>query len=190
MSVWVAVPGRALVLVGGMPGAGKSTLLASLAPDPRVTVLDSDGPRARLRRALPAAPYSSYRWLVHLCHRLGVVWAACSATEVVVVHLPATAPGARTALRRLARLTGRTAHLLWLHVEPADALRGQRDRGRVVPGASFHTHAQQALVTAAVLGDGPQGGWYEVRVFDRAATAGGLHLALGERALRAPRTPQ
>lgn len=179
--VRVAVPGRALVLVAGMPGAGKSTLLAALPPDPRVAVLDSDARRATLRGLFPGVAYRHYRWLVHLLHRLAVLWAALSGVPVVVVHLPATDPATRAVLARLAAVTGRTAHLLWLHVDPADARRGQRERGRVVPDGSFYAHAARAASASAALHDGPAGGWHEVRVLDRAATAGGLRLAHGER---------
>lgn len=173
----VAVPGRALVLVGGMPGAGKSTLLAGLAPDPRVVVLDSDVHRARLRRALPHARYGAYRWLVHLAHRCAVLRAACSRTEVVVVHLPATGPGTRAVLARLAALTGRRAHLLWLHVDAEQALHGQRVRGRVVGAGSFAGHAARAAATTADLltGHVPPG-WHEVTVLDRDRARAGLVL--------------
>jgi predicted kinase len=177
--VRVVVPERALVLVAGMPGAGKSTLLAALPPDPRVAVLDSDAQRAALRRLLPGVRYRHYRWLVHLLHRLLVLRAACSAVPVVVVHLPATDPATRAVLARLAALTGRRAHLLWLHVDAADARRGQRERGRVVPPSSFSAHAARAATTTAALRNGPTGGWHEVRVLDRAATAGGLRLVPG-----------
>ncbi len=167
----LAVDERALVLVAGMPGAGKSTLLAGLPPDRRVTVLDSDTQRATLRRALPGVPYRGYRWLVHVLHRAAVVWAALSRTPVVVVHLPATAPGTRTALAQLAVLTGRRAHLLWLCVDPAVALCGQADRGRLVPGRSFTRHAAAA---AQVPRPSPE--WSSVMVLDRSRARAGLVL--------------
>ena len=162
---------RSLVLVAGMPGAGKSTLLAGLPADPRVRILDSDSQRTVLRRAFPGAPYGLYRWLVHLLHRSGVLCAAMSAAPVVVVHLPATDPGMRTAVARLAAVTGRSAHLLWLHVDPAEALRGQARRGRVVPGASFTRHAAAA---ADVPGPSPE--WAGVTVLDRERARAGLVL--------------
>ncbi len=171
--VRLALPDRTLVLVAGMPGAGKSSLLAGLPVDPRVAVLDSDTPRAGLRHALPGVPYGLYRWLVHLLHRLGVLWAAVTPTPVVLVHLPATAPDTRAALARLAALTGRSAPLLWLHVDPADALAGQARRGRVVPGASFTRHA-----VAAAQAPGPAPEWASVTVLDRERTRAGLVLDL------------
>lgn len=167
----LAVGERALVLVAGMPGAGKSTLLAGLPVDARVAVLDSDTQRATLGRALPHVSYRWYRWLVHLLHRAAVAWAALSRTPVVVVHLPATDPGTRAALARLAALTGRGAHLLWLRVDPAEALRGQARRGRVVPTRSFARHAEAA---AQVPRPSPE--WASVTVLDRAGARAGLVL--------------
>lgn len=168
--VRVAVPGRTLVLVAGVPGAGKSTLIASLPPDPRIVVLDSDVQRAALRRALPRARYRSYRGLVHLWHRLAVVVAAVSGVPTVVVHLPATGRGTRRAVTGLAALTRRTAHLVWLHVDAGEARRGQHDRGRLVPDASFARHA------AAAAHPPGADGWASVTLADRALARGGLHL--------------
>ncbi len=166
----LGVSGRALVLVAGMPGAGKSTLLAGMPSDPRVSVHDSDGPRAALRRRFPRLPYRYYRWLVHLWHRSGIVAAALSRVPVVVMHLPAADPGTRAALVRLATLTRRSAHLLWLQVDPAEARRGQLRRGRVVPGRSFARHAE-----AAARPPDPAG-WAAVVVVDRARAREGLRL--------------
>ena len=132
--VRLRVPGRSLVLVAGMPGAGKSTLLRTLPADPRVVVLDSEQAGTVLR---PAAARDALPWLpgaVHLLHRSEVVRAALAGPETVVVHLPATADRVRAAVLALARRSGREAHLLWLHAEPAEALAGQRVRGRVVRG--------------------------------------------------------
>ena len=88
--VRLAVPGRTLLLVAGMPGAGKSTLLARLPRSPGVVVLDSDDHRRALADRLANVPYDRYRPLVHLRHRLDVVRRAASSTPTVVVHLPAT----------------------------------------------------------------------------------------------------
>ena len=131
--------------MAGMPGAGKSTLLARLPARPDVAVLDSDAQRAALQPVFGAVPYRSYRPLVHAWHRLAVLVAAFSAVPTVVVHLPATGARTRAAVALLARMSGRAAYLLWLHVDPADARAGQRDRGRVVGDASFSGHASRAL---------------------------------------------
>ena len=139
-----------------MPGAGKSTLLAGLPPRPGLVVLDSDDAPRRLRTPLPARlPYRRYRPLVHLVHRLALVRAACSDAPDGR-RAPARDRGAtRTAVVLLAALTGRTAHLLWLHVDPGEALGGQRDRGRLVPSGSFAGHAAPGRARrAGALRDG------------------------------------
>ena len=172
----LAVPGRTLVLVAGMPGAGKSTLLAGLPHRPDTVVLDSDEHRAALARRFPRLPYRRYRGLVHLRHRVAVVHAACSGAPTVVVHLPATSVVLRTAAAVLAALTGRAAHLLWLHVDTDEALRGQRERGRLVPSASFAGHARRAVAAGEALRAGRAPGWRTVTVVDRAAARAGLVL--------------
>lgn len=168
------LPGRTLLLVAGMPGAGKSTLLAGLPPREGVLVLDSDAYRMALRGLLPGVPYAAYRPLVHLWHRLALLVAAFSAVPTVVVHLPATDPGTRAVVARLAALTGRTAHLLWLQVEVADARRGQWSRGRVVPEGSFAVHAERAARLPHA-----REGWAGVTVLDRAEARAGLLLETG-----------
>ena len=159
-----------------MPGAGKSTLLAGLPRRPGLVVLDSDEHRAALARRFPRLPYRRYRWLVHLRHRLAAVRAAWSGAPTVVVHLPATSTALRTAVALLAALTGRTAHLLWLHVDPDEALRGQRERGRLVPSGSFAGHARRAAAATAALRAGRAAGWRTVVVAGRPAARAGLVL--------------
>lgn len=172
----LALPGRALLLVAGMPGAGKSTLLAGLPATEGLAVLDSERQRAALRPLARGVPYALQRPIVHLLHRTAVLTAALSSTPTVVVHLPATEPATRAAVARLAAVTGRTAHLLWLQVDAEEARRGQRERGRVVPEASFSAHARRAATTAAELICRPPPGWRSVTVLDRAAAGGGLRL--------------
>ena len=164
------------MLVAGVPGAGKSTLIAGLRERPGTVVLDSDDHRAVLARQFPGLPYGRYRWLVHLRHRLAAVRAALSGAPTVVVHLPATSAALRTVVALLAALTGRAAHLLWLHVDPAEALRGQHDRGRLVPSASFAEHARRAASATEVLRSGRPVGWRTVTVADRAEARAGLVL--------------
>lgn len=171
------VPARSLVLVAGLPGAGKSTLLGTLPADPTVVVLDSEQVRDRLSAHLPAGtPYPGYRWAVHLLHRSSVVRAALAGPETVVVHLPATGDRIRAAVLALARWSGREAHLLWVHAEPAEALAGQHVRGRVVRGKAFSGHAARAGEVAAALRRGPPPGWASARVVDRACARRGLAL--------------
>lgn len=174
----IDLPGRTLLLVAGMPGAGKSTLLAGLAPTPGLTVLDSESYRDALGRLLAGLPYAWYRPLVHLWHRLAVLLAALSDMPTLVVHLPATDERTRTAVARLARFTGRSAHLLWLHTDPDEARRGQLARGRIVPQASFTAHAEQAALTSAALRDGRvPPGWATVTALDRVAARDGVQLS-------------
>jgi predicted kinase len=174
--VRVHLPGRTLLLVAGMPGAGKSTLLAGVPARPGLRVLDSDVHRAALARRFPGVAYRRYRPLVHLLHRLALVRAACSDVPTVVVHLPATAASTRAAVALLAALTGRAAHLLWVHAEPREALGGQRERGRVVPSSSFADHARRAVATYRRLGHRRPVGFRGVTVLDRATARAGLVL--------------
>ena len=174
--VRVSLPGRSLLLVAGMPGAGKSTLLAGLARGAGLVVLDSDAHRATLARRFSRLPYRRYRPLVHLLHRLALVRAAGSGARTVVVHLPATGAVTRSAVALLAALTGRTAHLLWVHVDPEEALRGQRDRGRMVPSGSFAGHARRAADTHRRLLRGRPRGFHAVTLLDRTTARAGLML--------------
>ena len=130
---------------------------------------------------MPRIAYRRYRPLVHLLHRLAVVRAAWSATPTVVVHLPATDSSTRAVVALLAALTGRTAHLLWLHVDPAEALRGQRERGRLVPSASFAGHARRGAEAAERLRGARPPGWRTVTVVDRVQARPGLRIDNGAR---------
>ena len=170
------LPGRTLLLVAGMPGAGKSTLLAGLRARSGLAVLDSDTHRAALARRFPGLAYARYRPLVHLLHRLALVRAAFSTTRTVVVHLPATSTVLRSAVALVAAMTGRTAHLLWLHVDPGDARRGQHDRGRVVPSRSFAGHARRAAGTDGRLLRRRPAGFCGTTVLDRTQSRAGLVL--------------
>jgi ABC-type cobalamin/Fe3+-siderophores transport system ATPase subunit len=174
----VALPGRTLLLVAGMPGAGKSTLLAGLPQLDGVVVLDSDAQRAAVRNTIGARslPYAWYRPLVHLLHRIALIFAAISAAPTVIVHLPATDARTRAVVAWLAAVTGRTPHLLWLHVDAEDARRGQCERGRVVRATSFAEHARRAEASVAELREGPPPGWASATVVERAAACGGLRL--------------
>jgi hypothetical protein len=177
LPVRLAVPGRVLLLVAGVPGAGKSTLLQRLPDGPGLLVLDSEVQRDRLVRLRPDAPYARLRPWVHLLHRLAVVGAACGGTPTVVVHLPATGTGLRRAVRGLARLTGRAPHLLWIEAPAADALRGQAARGRMVEGGSFARHVARAAGVADRIRDGRlDEPWASATAWDRRAAARGLVL--------------
>jgi len=174
----VRLPGRTLLLVAGLPGAGKSTLLAAMTAPAGARVLDSGAARAALARRLPGAvPYAWYRWLTHLAHRSGVLLACIGRADTVVVHLPATSPVVRAAVRALARMARREPHLLWLDVPADQALAGQRARGRVVRSRPFAVHVERARGTSERLRAGRERGWTSVRIADRSGARRGLALA-------------
>jgi predicted kinase len=166
----VVAPGRSLTLVAGLPGAGKSTLLRGLAQRAGLAVLDSETQRRALSMLLPArTPYLFYRPVVHLLHRAAIVQRAFGRTDSVVVHLPATGPGLRRLVRALARVTGRTAHLVWIEVSIDEAVEGQRRRGRTLNQRSFARHARRAAQTARrLLEHRLDEGWSSSVVIDRA----------------------
>lgn len=175
--VRLALPGRTLLLVAGLPGAGKSTLLGRLPAAPGVVVLDSERQRAALARWRPRLPYRAGRPLLHLLHRLAVLRAALSAAPTVVVHLPATRASTRAAVAALAALTRRTAHLLWLHATPDEALAAQRRRGRAVPSRSFARHVARVAGVDDLQARLHRAGWRTVTVVEREQAGRGLVLA-------------
>jgi len=67
-----------------------------------------------------------------------------------------------------------------VHVDAAEARRGQRARGRVVPHRSFTSHVEQAAGAMRALRCGVPAGWSGVTVLDRATAARGLSLVTGE----------
>jgi len=179
---------RSLVLVAGLPGSGKSTLLAGLAPAPDVAVVDSQRQAQRLARRLPGClTYRSYRPLVHLLHRLAIVRTAMVGPRAVVVHLPATGVRTRRALALLAAATGRTAHLVWLAVDPQEALRGQRRRRRTTPGRAFRRKMRRAARLEAGLRAGRvPPGWGQAVMVCRLDAREVLRTVLGDARARAP----
>jgi len=176
-----------------MPGAGKSTLLARLAPGPDVAIIDSQTQRDAVAGMLPTGlPYRRYRPLVHLLHRLTVVWVAATGPAVVAVHLPATGRLVRGVVAALAALTGREAHLMWLDVDPVVARQGQVDRGRIVPSGSFARHCRRARATSAALRAGRvPWQWTRVTVLDRTnADSDVLGRLIGARTSQGRRVPR
>lgn len=175
--VCLALPGRVLLLVAGVPGAGKSTLLRRVPTGDTLRVLDSEVQRDRLVRLLPDVPYPRLRPWVHLLHRLAVVGVACGAVPTVVVHLPATGAGLRRAVRGLALATGREPHLLWIEAPAAEALCGQAARGRMVERGSFARHVARAAGVAERIRGGTLGErWVSATALDRRAASRGLVL--------------
>jgi predicted kinase len=174
----LAVSGRSLVLVAGLPGAGKTTLLKTLDQDRAVRVSDSDPLRAAVVRLMPRGTrYGLVRPAVHLLHRAGVAGLALGPSLVVVVHLPATSARLRRAVIWLARLGRRTPHLVWLDVAADEARDGQRIRGRAVTSRSFERHARRARrISEQLLVGELDEGWATTLRLDRQVARRGLRI--------------
>ncbi|MFD1149362.1 AAA family ATPase [Saccharothrix hoggarensis] len=172
----VAVRPRSLIVLAGLPGAGKSTLLATAdtGGEPAV-VLDSDQVRTRLRALFPkAVPYRVYRPLVHLVHRLRILWFAITASGLLLVHEPSTRPSTRAGLVAVGALTNRPRHFLWLDASAEEALSGQVKRGRLIRSRSFARHVRRAARLRARFAAGaPPRGWHGLTLLTR-----GDHLRL------------
>jgi cation:H+ antiporter len=173
---------RSLILVAGLPGAGKTTLIRTLPPERTLRISDSDLLRIAVMRLLPRRTrYGLARPAVHLLHRASVVCLALGPAPAVVVHLPATSARLRRAVTRLAKLSRRTAHLVWLDVAAAEARAGQRARGRAVTARSFERHARRAEQTSEqILARRLEGGWATILRLDRHAARNGLHVEIDD----------
>ena len=160
---------RDMLVVAGLPGAGKSTMLGHAAG--RLTVLDSDQVRGKLRAVLPdATPYRCYRPIVHAWHRIRVARRAAFGRGPVVVHEPSTRATTRAWLAALGAVTRRPVRMLWLDVTAEQAIAGQRSRGRVLPARSFERHVRRAArMREALLADQVPAGWHSAHVLTRSA---------------------
>jgi len=176
------VPGRSLVLVAGLPGAGKTTLMRTLRPDRTLRISDSDQLRTAVLRLMPRRTrYGLIRPAAPLLHRASVLWLSLGRSPAVVVHLPATSARLRRAVTTLARLSRRTAHIVWLDAAPADAREGQRTRGRMITDRSFGRHARRAERTSQQILAGRLGeGWITTLRLDRPAARHGLHIEIND----------
>lgn len=127
------VPAASLVMLAGLPGAGKTTLLRTLTrnrqPAAMVT-LDSEDV-AILMRPLPV-PYRVLRPVVHAVHIVRVVRAAATPAACVLATDPMSSPVRRLVLYFAARLTGRSLDLVVVDATLAEAVDGQRRRGRAL----------------------------------------------------------
>ncbi|GLY66645.1 AAA family ATPase [Amycolatopsis taiwanensis] len=176
----VTIEPRALVVVAGLPGSGKSTLLRCTEADVPFTVVDSDQMRDRIRALMPqGTPYSRYRPLVHILHRLCATWRVLREPGPVVVHDPATGAATRTWLRVVGQIAGRARHFVWVECSPTEAMAGQRARGRVLRRGSFIRHVRRLPRARAVVRVGPRG-WHTTTIIDRAAATHGLRLRVDE----------
>lgn len=189
----LSVPGRALVVVGGIPGAGKTTLIRrwAEADDGRFNVRDPEDIRVRWERWLgDRRAYRFWRPLVYAEHyaRLGV---ALLGRRPVLLQDTATRWWVRWALALVSWVTRRPAFLVWVDVTLAESFAGQRARGRWVRLESVLRHWRRwsnlraRLLRAAAP---TQTGYASVVWIDRVGARALQLEVLGEQsAHRAPR---
>jgi hypothetical protein len=150
-------PADAVIVVAGVPGAGKTTLLRRAVDRAAARVVDTDD-RSRRGPLLYPGHYAR-------------IAAAIAAGRPAVIHSRGTLPIARRTIALLARLRGRSAHLVLLHADRATAEAGQRARGRTV--ARGEMDRQVARWQELLAAGGPEGeGWESVTLLDREAAAG------------------
>lgn len=161
-------PAGDLLLVTGLPGSGKSTLMRRCV---RAPLIDSQLVREEYAARLPARlPYAFYRPLARLAHYRRLRRAVLDG-GALAVHDCGTQPWVRAWLVRVAARQGRRVHLLLLDADPAEALDGQRRRGRGVSRYAFARHlAAVARLRRRILAAGrPPAGCASAVVLDRAA---------------------
>ncbi|MFG2827527.1 AAA family ATPase [Streptomyces sp. NPDC048434] len=125
-------------MVSGLPGSGKSTLLrrwstAASVVDPRIVHVACEAAMpARVPYAVyrPWARWKYFRWLR----------TAVRDGEPLLVHDCGGRPWMRRWLARSAGRQGRELHLVLLDVGVAEALSGQKARGRWAPRRAFVRH--------------------------------------------------
>lgn len=135
------LPGRSLVVLAGLPGAGKTTLLRKLTGTDGVRALDSEDVAERLRRV--PMPYRLLRPLVHALHLVQVAVALHAAVPCVLTTDPCTSPRRRRLLHHLARLSGRSLHVVLIDASPDEARDGRRRRGRDLSAARAARHERR-----------------------------------------------
>lgn len=167
---------QALVVVAGVPGAGKTTLIDRAVDRTATVVLDTDD-RRRAGRA------SRWRTVRVAGHYRRIVAAVLGRRDVpVVVHSRGTGRASRRLLTGLARLAGRSAHLVLLVVSEPEAVAGQVRRGRTIRAREMRSHTRRLarLLTDPNAVERAEG-WASVAVLEReqAAAVTDLVAALG-----------
>ena len=147
-----------VVVVAGLPGAGKTTLIRRAVDRDAVQVVDTDDLRARRRRFPP----------LYAEHYARIV-AAVAGRRPVVIHSRGTHASLRRGIALLARLRGRPAHLVLLDAGRAEAVAGQRARGRIIGATEM---ARQTARWRRLMARRPSHeGWSSVTVLDREQAA-------------------
>ncbi|MFF3599731.1 AAA family ATPase [Kitasatospora indigofera] len=133
-------PADAVVVISGLPGSGKSTLLrrwSACAP-----VIDPRDVHLACEAVMPARlPYAVYRPWARLLH-FRRLCTALARGGPLLVHDCGSRPWLRRWLAAGAARRGRELHLVLLDLSPADALAGQRERGRWASRRVFARHCR------------------------------------------------
>ena len=133
-------PPDAVVIVSGLPGSGKSTLLRRWSAG--VAVVDPRDVHLACEAVMPAAlPYGVYRPWARLTY-FRRLRAAVRGGGPLLVHDCGSRAWMRRWLAREVGRGGRELHLVLLDVAPAEALAGQRARGRRTARRVFARHCR------------------------------------------------
>ena len=117
------------------------TLLRKLTGTDGVRALDSEDVAARLQR-LPM-PYRLLRPLVHALHLLHVAIAVHAGVPCVLISDPYTSAHRRQLLGDVARLSGRSLHVVLIDASTEQARDGRLRRGRDLSAARAARHERR-----------------------------------------------
>ncbi|RJQ74326.1 hypothetical protein D5S17_22900 [Pseudonocardiaceae bacterium YIM PH 21723] len=151
--IQVKLGSRGLLVIGGPPGANRALLAAAV---PGATLIT---PNQTWENTLHWAPSLLRYPLARVKHWLRIVKNALTVGGPIVLREPATRQITRTALRRLAWVSGRDLHLIWVD-SATDEPRGRR----------------LWLARRMLVGGATPPGWQSARVISRAKVRDGLTL--------------
>ncbi|MFC9328524.1 AAA family ATPase [Kitasatospora sp. NPDC057015] len=131
-------PPDAVVVISGLPGSGKSTLLRRWSTE--APVIDPRDVHLACEAVMPARiPYAAYRPWARVLLFLRLT-GALRRGGPLLVHDCGSRPWLRRWLAAGAARYGRELHLVLLDLSPAEALAGQRARGRWASPRVFARH--------------------------------------------------